>query len=374
MARIGSFGRRAVVTLPTRPTVCQHRSQLCWGVWRDVSGGTLRDTDMRFLTFEIETPLGREARVGLLSGDDTLVDLNLGFQDALQDEVGHVRARRLASAIVPPDLLTLLANGSAGRDAVARTLDWLGPQQREAGRRAANGGVVVHRLGDVRLLAPIVRPSSIRDCSAYEEHVRNASRGNVPPKWYDIPAYYKGNPDAVIGTGADVTLADVSAKVDYELEYAVVIGRRGVDLREDQVAEHIAGFMVFNDVSVRDLQFREMSINLGPAKGKDLDGSNVLGPFLVTPDEWDPHEDNTMLARVNGEQWSKGTTSSIYHSVERIVSHISQRETLHVGDVIGTGTVGGGCGLELGRYPVAGDEVQLEVEGLGVLTNRWVNA
>jgi 2-keto-4-pentenoate hydratase/2-oxohepta-3-ene-1,7-dioic acid hydratase in catechol pathway len=329
---------------------------------------------VRFLTFELATPLGRRSRAGLLTSEDTVVDLNLAYQHLLEDEVGFEQARRLASAILPADLLTVLANGSSARDAVARTLDVLGALAVRPGHSDAHGGVIVHRLGDVRLLAPIVRPTSLRDCSAYEEHVRNASRGDVPAKWYDIPAYYKGNPDSVIGTGADVALADVSAKVDYELEYAVVIGRRGVDLTEEQVGEHIAGFMVFNDVSVRDLQFREMSIGLGPAKGKDLDGSNVLGPFLVTPDEWDPHEDHTMLARVNGEQWSKGTTSSIYHSVERIVSYISHRETLHVGDVIGTGTVGGGCGLELGRYPGAGDEVELEVEGLGVLTNRWVAA
>jgi 2-keto-4-pentenoate hydratase/2-oxohepta-3-ene-1,7-dioic acid hydratase in catechol pathway len=326
---------------------------------------------MRYLTFEVDTPLGPQHRAGVRTEEGTVVDLNLAYRLALVDDVGPQRARALAGAILPPDLLTIIANGAVARDAVARALEFAaaieislaeGPRQTD----------VVHPAADLRVLAPIVRPPSLRDCSAYEEHVRNAMRGEVPPKWYDIPAYYKGNPDSVVGTGADIPLADVSNKLDYELEYAVVVGKDCVDLTEDQVLGHLAGFMVFNDISARDLQFREMSIGLGPAKGKDLDGSNVLGPCLVTPEEWDPHDDHTMIARVNGDEWSRGSTSTIYHSMERIVSYISHRETLHVGDVIGTGTVGGGCGLELGRYPAEGDVVELEIDGLGVLTNRWV--
>jgi 2-keto-4-pentenoate hydratase/2-oxohepta-3-ene-1,7-dioic acid hydratase in catechol pathway len=326
---------------------------------------------MRYLTFELDTALGKQRRAGAVCTAGTIVDLNLAYRLLLEDEVGPVRASVLADAILPPDLLGIIANGAIARDAVAEVLE----RAVSSGQPKALPGrseVVVHAVGGVRLLAPIVRPPSLRDCSAYEEHVRNAMRGEVPKKWYDIPAYYKGNPDAVVGTGAAIELADVSDKVDYELEYAAVVGKDCVDLTEDQVLSHLAGFMVFNDISVRDLQFREMSIGLGPAKGKDLDGSNVLGPYLVTPDEWDPHADNTMVARVNGDEWSRGSTSTIYHSVERIVSYISQREKLHAGDVIGTGTVGGGCGLELGRYPGDGDVVELEVEGLGVLTNRWV--
>jgi 2-keto-4-pentenoate hydratase/2-oxohepta-3-ene-1,7-dioic acid hydratase in catechol pathway len=326
---------------------------------------------MRYLTFEIDTRLGMQPRAGVLTASGRIVDLNLAYRLALEDEVGPARAAALADAILPPDLLGIIANGAVARDAVATALDHA-VSSSQPGALPGRSEVVVHDADNVRLLAPIVRPPSLRDCSAYEEHVRNALRGEVPPKWYDIPAYYKGNPDSVVGTGADIELADLSNKVDYELEYAVVVAKDCVDLTEDQVLSHLAGFMVFNDISVRDVQFREMSIGLGPAKGKDLDGSNVLGPYLVTLDEWDPHADHTMVARVNGDEWSRGSTSTIYHSVERIVSYISHRETLHAGDVIGTGTVGGGCGLELGRYPGDGDVVELEVEGLGVLSNRWV--
>jgi 2-keto-4-pentenoate hydratase/2-oxohepta-3-ene-1,7-dioic acid hydratase in catechol pathway len=325
---------------------------------------------MRFLSFALDTPMGLQRRAGVLAGSGSVVDLNLGYRVLLEDEVGPARAAALADAILPPDLLAIVANGPVARDAVDRVLAHP-VSSAQPGSLPGRSEVVVHAADTVRLLAPIVRPPSLRDCSAYEEHVRNAMRGEVPKKWYEIPAYYKGNPDSVVGTGADIALADVSDKVDYELEYAAVVGKDCVDLSEDQVLAHLAGFMVFNDVSVRDLQFREMSIGLGPAKGKDLDGSNVLGPYLVTPDEWDPHADNTMVARVNGAEWSRGSTNTIYHSVERIVSYISHREKLHAGDVIGTGTVGGGCGLELGRYPGPGDVVELEVAGLGVLSNRW---
>jgi 2-keto-4-pentenoate hydratase/2-oxohepta-3-ene-1,7-dioic acid hydratase in catechol pathway len=279
----------------------------------------------------------------------------------------------LADAVLPSDLVAILANGSVATDAIVATLEGLGAATDKAGFAGVHEATIVHAGEEVRLLSPLPRPTSLRDCSAYEQHVRFASRGNIAPKWYDFPSYYKGNPDSVQGTDTDV-VSPFMRKLDYELEYAAVIGKRGCDIAEDDVAGHIAGYLVFNDVSARDLQFAEMSIGLGPSKGKDADGTNILGPYLVTPDEWDPHADNTMLARVNGEEWSNGSTNTIHFSVEQIVSYVSKAETIHVGDVIGTGTVGGGCGLELGRYPQPGDTVELEIHGLGTLTNRWVAA
>jgi 2-keto-4-pentenoate hydratase/2-oxohepta-3-ene-1,7-dioic acid hydratase in catechol pathway len=329
---------------------------------------------VRYVTFQIPTPLGAQERVGCLTSDDAVVDLNLAYEHALAERIDLSRVRAVAAAVLPSDLLSLLANGAQGRDAVDEALAYIGTSGAQAGTLGADGAVLVHALTQVRLLAPLPRPTSLRDCSAYEEHIVTVSKGNVPKRWYDMPAYYKGNPRTVIGTEADVPVPAGSSKCDYELEYAAVIGRRGANLSEENVLDHVAGYLVFNDVSIRDVQFREMSIGLGPAKSKDLDGSNVLGPVLVTPDEWDPHEAHAMHAFVNGEQWSSGSTDTIYHPVERILSYISRGETLHVGDVIGTGTVGGGCGLELGRYPSAGDVVELEVEGLGRLRNTWVGS
>lgn len=326
---------------------------------------------MRFVTFQLATPLGPQERVGLLTPAATVVDLNLAYRQILADRVDPSRAGQLAAVVMPPNLIGILGNGALGREAVAEAMESLGSTSSQAGSTDFDGAVLVHELSSLRLLSPIPRPSSIRDCSAYEEHVATATKGNVPKRWYEMAAYYKGNPHSVIGPDTDVLVPVGADRYDYELEYAAVIGRRGADLSETEVLDHVAGYLVFNDVSDREVQFREMSIGLGPAKSKDLDGCNVLGPVLVTPDEWNPHDAHAMRAFVNGEEWSSGSTESIYHPVERILSYISRAETLQVGDVVGTGTVGGGCGLELGRYPQVGDTVELEVEGLGRLRNRW---
>ena len=323
---------------------------------------------MRYVTFEVPSPVGPIERVGVLGASGSVIDINLAARQYYADRVGRRRGTAIADALVPADLIALLANLEVGQDALHRVLDDL---PIEVGRTDEQGGTLVHALDSVRLFAPIPRPASIRDCSAYEQHVAAASRGSVPKRWYDFPTYYKGNPFAVLGPDTVVPVPDDSEKCDYELEYAAVIGRSGRDLSPEQALDHIAGYLIFNDVSVRDVQFREMSVGLGPAKSKDFDGSNLFGPALVTPDEWDPHVHHTMQAFVDDEEWSSGSTTTIHFPVEEIVAHISQRETLRVGDIIGTGTVGGGCGLELGKYPPRGSRVELRIEGLGSLANTW---
>lgn len=326
---------------------------------------------MRFVTFEVPSPLGPVQRAGALTEIDTVVDINLAARQHFGRRIGDQRGTAIADALVPADLLAFLSNLDVGREALQGSLEGL---PTAGGTEGDAGTVVVHHLDSVRLLAPVPRPTSIRDCSAYEQHVAAASRGNVPKHWYDFPTYYKGNPFAVVGPDAVVPVPPGAEKCDYELEYAAVIGRAGRDLSPEQAVHHIAGYMVFNDVSDRSVQFREMSVGLGPAKAKDFDGSNVFGPALVTPDEWDPHGDHVMQAFVDGEEWSNGLTSTIHFPVQEIIAHISQRETLRPGDVIGTGTVGGGCGLELGKYPPLGSRVELRVEGLGSLANQWGEA
>ena len=140
----------------------------------------------------------------------------------------------------------------------------------------------------------------------------------------------------------------------------------------ERAREHIAGYTVFNDFSARDAQMREMAGRLGPAKGKDFDTGNAMGPFLVTTDEVPDPYALTMVARVNGEEWSRGRSGEMHHRFEDIIAHVSRDETLHPGEFIGSGTVGNGCGLELDRWIAPGDVVELEVEGLGVLRNRVV--
>ena len=215
-------------------------------------------------------------------------------------------------------------------------------------------------LAEVRLLAPVQRPPSVRDFYAFEQHVKNAravtGRGEVVPEWYEIPAFYFSNPAAIYGPDDEIPYPEGTEKLDYELEVAAVIGVEG----------EIAGFTVMNDWSARDLQRQEMAIGLGPAKGKDF--ATSLGPVIVTPDE----VGDLMVARVNGEERSRGHLADMHWSWQQILEHAARNTELRPGDVIGSGTVGTGCILEHGdeRWLQRGDEVELEVEGIGILRNR----
>lgn len=216
-------------------------------------------------------------------------------------------------------------------------------------------------LDEVTLLAPIPSPPSIRDFFAFEEHVATARRHRgqeVPPFWYDEPVFYFSNPAAVIGPDDVVAYPSGTRMLDYELEVAAVIGAGG----------HIAGFTIMNDWSARDVQRAETSVGLGPAKSKDF--ATSLGPVLVTVDEFDGGG-ATMRALVNGAELSRGELGSIFHSWDAIVERAGRNTRLRPGDVLGSGTVGTGCLLELGDRPylVPGDVVELIVEGIGVLRN-----
>ena len=226
-------------------------------------------------------------------------------------------------------------------------------------------------LDEVVFLPP-VEATSLRDFIAFEEHIR-AARGrrgaDVPEAWYRMPVYYKGNYRSLLGHGQLLTWPRYSQRMDYELELACVIGKEGIDISEDEAGAYIGGYTVMNDWSARDIQMEEMSVGLGPAKGKDF--ATSLGPWVVTPDEFNP-ADARMTARINGELWSDGNIESIHWSFPQMIAHASMDETLYPGDVLGSGTVGGGCGLELNRWLEPGDVVELEVEGIGTLRNRVV--
>ena len=235
----------------------------------------------------------------------------------------------------------------------------------DAARRAVERGGSVLALDDVELLAPLPRPNSIRDFMLIEEHVRN-SFGEVPEAWYEIPVYWKGNPDTILGPEATVPWPHYTAKLDFELEVGAVIGRRVWKATVEEAAEAIAGYTVFNDWSARDIQFREMEVSLGPGLGKDFASS--LGPCLVTPDEFDITTAR-MAARVNGETWAEGGLGSMLYTFPQVIAHLSQEQPLLPGDLLGSGTVGRGCGLELDRWIEPGDVVELEVQGIGILRN-----
>ncbi len=235
-------------------------------------------------------------------------------------------------------------------------------------------------------LPPLPTPVQYRDFAAFEEHMKNAGKNfgkvvkaiggpqipeqPVPPIWYKQPIYYKGNRFAFSGHQQSVNWPTSSRYIDYELEMACIIGRKGVNIPVSEARNYIFGFAILNDLTARDLQFTEMAGPFGPAKGKDFDGANALGPYIVTADEIPPHTPLTMKAYVNGELWSEGSTASIHWQFEDMIAHISCNETLYPGEIIGSGTVGRGCGLELGRFLQHNDIVKLAIDQLGSLETR----
>lgn len=261
-----------------------------------------------------------------------------------------------------------------------------GERLSKAGERAIRNPTEVVALSDVRLRPPIPCPPTFRDFYAFEQHVRTARqrRGlEMDPDWYQLPVFYFSNPYAMIGTEDAVPVPPGCHELDFELEVAAIVGRGGSDLDPSEAEKRIAGFTILNDWSARDLQRREMRLSLGPVKGKDF--ATSLGPFLVTPDELEPYRKNraydlAMTATVNRREYSRASLADVYWSFGEMLAYASQGTRIEPGDVVGSGTCGTGCILELSlvhgseAYPwlKPGDEVDLAVDRLGILKNRVV--
>jgi 2-keto-4-pentenoate hydratase/2-oxohepta-3-ene-1,7-dioic acid hydratase in catechol pathway len=250
----------------------------------------------------------------------------------------------------------------------------------------------------VRLFAPIQPPPQMRDCLCFELHLKQAfaaarrlqamqsanprmamaevekSAPQLPAVFYQQPIYYKANRFAVIGTDQDVIWPSYSKFLDFELEFGIYVKKDAKDVPKEKARDYIFGYTIFNDMSARDAQVAEMQGQLGPCKGKDFDTGNPMGPCLVTADELADPYNLTMIARVNGEEWGRGNSSSMYWKFEDLIAHISRSETLYPGEFLGSGTVGNGCGLEHLRFIKPGDVIELEVERIGLLRNRVMKA
>tara|TARA_B100001059_G_scaffold65339_1_gene61551 strand:+ start:3179 stop:4135 length:957 start_codon:yes stop_codon:yes gene_type:complete len=246
-------------------------------------------------------------------------------------------------------------------------------------------------------VAPLPLPAQIRDCLGFEEHLKNSfesaiklsamaadepmkaeqalrasGRFAVPDVWYQQPLYYKANRFSVAQSGKDIVWPAYSEVMDFELELACVIGKKGKDIKKGNAEDHIFGYTIYNDLSARDAQMLESPGMLGPAKSKDFDDSIILGPVIVTKDELDDPYNLRMQARVNGETWCDNNSNTIHWTFSDMIAHISKSETLHPGEVIGSGTVGLGCGLEHLRFLNDGDTVELEIEKIGVISNKVI--
>ena len=294
--------------------------------------------------------------------------------------IGRVdHAGRPQAAVIDGDAVRVLDDGIEvvdllGVDAIER--------ERLVGRTKAELA-----LDQVRLLAPI-QPPTMRDFSVFEQHIEGVIKdanpqATVPPVWYESPFCYFTNPHALTGPGDEISVPPGCGRLDLELEVAAVIGRAGRDLTPEEAAEYFAGYTIFNDWSARDLQMAEMRLGLGMCKGKDF--ANTLGPWVVTPDELEAFRDGDrfdleLRAEVNGIALGSDTLANMAWSFSELVSYASRGTWVRPGDVLGSGTCGNGCLLELwgrrGRdfHPPLGpgDVVSLRVEGIGTLTNTVV--
>lgn len=270
-------------------------------------------------------------------------------------------------------------------DPTASLLDLIESGLDAAADRALSSPAEVVPLDGPRLLSPIPRPPSVRDFLCFEEHLRNAlkalGRTEMPEVWYEQPVFYFTNPAAVRGPDEQIPISPGSSLFDYEVEVAAVVGTGGSDLSPAEAEAHIAGYTILCDWSARDLQARESTIGLGPVKGKDT--ATSIGPMLVTPDELEPYRDGAgyrlaMNGSVNDRHYGGGTWADIYWSFGQMLAYASRGTVLRPGDVIGSGTVGTGCILELSglhgseAYPwlTPGDTVRIEVEQLGAITGH----
>lgn len=267
---------------------------------------------------------------------------------------------------------------------------------RETFQRAGNDTSLSVNVSDIELLAPLPEPRQMRDAMSFPIHILQAPRGqrrlaaraanddaelqridaeplgDLPEVYRRQPIFYITNRFSVRGPNSIVKWPRYSQVMDYELEYGIVTRSKGANISASEAKDHIFGYTIFNDFSARDTQRIEMEGRLGPAKGKSFDGGNVLGPWIVTPDEiGDPYA-LKMEVRVNGKTRSKGATDGMLFTFEEIIAHVSKDETLMPGEFIGSGTVGNGCGLEIGWYLEHNDTVELEVEKIGVLKNKVV--
>jgi 2-keto-4-pentenoate hydratase/2-oxohepta-3-ene-1,7-dioic acid hydratase in catechol pathway len=319
---------------------------------------------MKLVTFDA----GEGPRTGAIIGDGSIVDLAAAAPEA---------ARGMLST-----MLALIEGGEPALDAAREIV---------ARSRGDHG----YDPAYVRYLPPLPVPNSIRDFANFELHclqaleasmrMRAASQPDpeaayagfkasgaydLPASWYQRPYYFKGNRMTCSGHDSVIQWPRFSGTMDYELEFAAVIGTRGADIAEADADAHIFGYMIYNDFSARHEQVRDQQFRMGPSKGKDFDTGNAMGPWIVTRDELPDVSNLAMTSRINGEVQGRSNSSGMQFSFAQCIAFVSRDETLYPGDVFGSGTAGNGCGFETGRYLEPGDVIELEVEGIGVLRNR----
>lgn len=332
---------------------------------------------MKLVQFLTSSDSGVRNHLGVLTTGSVdggvVIDLASATRDMLAYEgVSRNGIRNLSGVLGPATSLAFIEGGSRTRDVAEQSVaDALA----RGSERDPFGSRIRYEAAALTLLPAITTPPMLRDFMAFEKHLLNVFPRlgrEIPEEWYQRPVYYKGNTASIGAHREEIVFPDYADRLDLEFEFAAVLGQDGANISEDAAMDHIFGYTVYNDVSAREIQALEMTVGLGPAKGKDFVGAHVLGPVLVTADEVGDPYNLDMTGTVNGEIWTVGSTADMHWRFEQMIAYASRNEMLRAGEVFGSGTVGDGSGAEQGKWLVPGDTVELTVEKIGVLRNKVV--
>ena len=329
---------------------------------------------MKVCTYLRQTKLGSFKRLGVFHNDNTIVDINLVWK-AHFELIGSYNAQEKANIAAPTLLSEFLNTHEDAIEKLSATME-LYESLIESGLTKTKDGAFLsfdlEKDEEVKLSNPMDKINCYRDFYIHEKHVKKGFEKRnepVPEAWYEVPVYYKGPTTGFIGHDDEVIWPHYSKKLDYELELACIIGKDGFNVKAEDAMKHVFGFTILNDISARDIQKKEMSCRLGPSKGKDF--CSVLGPVIITADEFNFKEpDLNMKAIINGEEWSNGQSGDGHFTWAQMIEFLSQDEWMRTTDVLGSGTVGTGCGLEIDKWIQPGDTIELLVERIGSLKNK----
>jgi 2-keto-4-pentenoate hydratase/2-oxohepta-3-ene-1,7-dioic acid hydratase in catechol pathway len=332
---------------------------------------------MKLVSYEVATVVGRFERIGALA-HGTIVDLNAACAAYFAQSQNENAALRQAAALVPPEMIAFLEGGAVSREFADKSVAYAGERLvNEAQPRGVRGARLTFSEGELTWLAPVPRPPMIRDGILLLDHYRLgmeklfkiAENERVPEAARSMPIFWKPSRAAVGAHRQPIRWPKYGEKLDYEFELGVYIGRKGKDIPAERALEHVAGYTIFNDLGLRDVQPAELSLRMGPAKAKDFETSKIMGPCLVTADELSEPHNLRMVTRVNGETWFDGRLSGWAFTFAEFIAYVSRDETLNVGDFFGSGPPARSVGFEIDRWIKPGDVVECEIEGIGVLSN-----
>lgn len=332
---------------------------------------------MKLLQFATSSHRGRHQHLGVLvagtADGGTVVDLTAAARVLLaREHVSRAGREALVAVLAPATMLAFIEGGKQTRDVAERAVEGV---LSDGDERDPQGARLRYATSEIEVLPAITRPPMLRDFMAFEKHLLNVFPKlgrEIPDEWYRRPVYYKGNTASIGAHGQDIEFPSYAEQLDMEFEFAAILGRDGTDIAEGEALDHVFGYTVYNDLSARAIQTQEMTVGLGPAKGKDFHHGHVLGPIVVTADEVPNPYSLAMTATVNGEVWTDTTSADMTWRFEQMISYASMSEPVRAGEVFGSGTAGDGSGAELGRWLEPGDVMEFTVEGIGTLRNTVI--